>query len=102
MKIITNSGKAFSVSINKVPSKISGFFGSIIKKAVSWAKDTVMVAVDYLHKKLSEIENYILIKLDNLGKYAHDKLAEKFVVIPQIVVDVVEDVIEDITEEIIE
>jgi len=59
-------------------NKIGSFFKSAVKKAVETAKHYVKIGIAYVHEQLVRLEDYILEKLDDLGKWAEGKIEERF------------------------
>ena len=51
---------------------------NVIKvKVVYEIKDLFKKGITYLHEKLSELEDYILLKITELGEYAERKILER-------------------------
>lgn len=77
VKVETNSGKVYNLSVKTFGKRVGGFFKSITKIAIDTAKDLLIQAVAYVHKKLSQLEDYLLGKLSDLGTYADEKITER-------------------------
>lgn len=61
----------------KFGKKIGGFVKLIVKKVFNLAEHYLKVAFVFFHRKLSELEDYLLVKLAELGEYAEKKLNER-------------------------
>lgn len=50
---------------------------SFIRKIIDAGKDLIRAGITFLHEKLSQLEDYLLLKLTELGLYAERKLDER-------------------------
>ena len=77
IKIETVSGNVYNLSATSLGKRVGKFFKSIVKKAVDFTKDLVKRGISYLHTKLSQLEDFLLEKVSDVGVWADAKITER-------------------------
>ena len=62
------------MEIKEIVKKV---INTIKVKVIYEIKDLLKRGISYIHTKLSELENYLLSKLTELGEYAERKILER-------------------------